>query len=256
MAKLLNDKVALVTGGGSGIGRATAIIFAREGAKVMVADLNGEAAEQVKEEIIARGGEAAAIRADVSKEEDARAMVRATLDAFGALDVAFNNAGIEGLIAPTHEYPPDAWQRIIAINLTGVYLGMRYQIPVMREQGGGAIVNTASILGVVAFENTPGYTAAKHGVIGLTKTAALENAQHGIRINAVCPGFIETPLVMERGVQAGRDPAVYEELKRLHPMGRLGQPEEIAEAVAWLASSAASFVTGHALMVDGGYTAR
>lgn len=256
MADLLKGKVALVTGGGSGIGKATAIIFAREGAKVMVADLNGEAAEQVKEEIIARGGEAAAVQADVSKEADARAMVEATVDAFGTLDVAFNNAGIEGLISPTHEYPVRDWQRIIDINLTGVWLGMRYQIPVMRENGGGAIVNTASILGLVAFENTPGYTAAKHGVIGLTKTAALENAKHGIRVNAVCPGFIETPLVMERGVQAGRDPEVYEELKRLHPMGRLGQSVEIAEAVAWLSSNAASFVTGAALAVDGGYTAR
>lgn len=256
MADLLKGKVALVTGGGSGIGKATAIIFAREGAKVMVADLNGEAAEQVKEEIIARGGEAVAVQADVSKEADARAMVEATVDAFGTLDVAFNNAGIEGLISPTHEYPVRDWQRIIDINLTGVWLGMRYQIPVMRENGGGAIVNTASILGLVAFENTPGYTAAKHGVIGLTKTAALENAKHGIRVNAVCPGFIETPLVMERGVQAGRDPEVYEELKRLHPMGRLGQSVEIAEAVAWLSSNAASFVTGAALAVDGGYTAR
>ncbi len=256
MADLLKGKVALVTGGGSGIGKATAIIFAREGAKVMVADLNGEAAEQVKEEIIARGGEAATVQADVSREADARAMVEATVDAFGTLDVAFNNAGIEGLISPTHEYPVRDWQRIIDINLTGVWLGMRYQIPVMRENGGGAIVNTASILGLVAFENTPGYTAAKHGVIGLTKTAALENAKHGIRVNAVCPGFIETPLVMERGVQAGRDPEVYEELKRLHPMGRLGQSVEIAEAVAWLSSNAASFVTGAALAVDGGYTAR
>lgn len=256
MADLLKGKVALVTGGGSGIGKATAIIFAREGAKVMVADLNGEAAEQVKEEIIARGGEAATVQADVSREADARAMVEATVDAFGTLDVAFNNAGIEGLISQTHEYPVRDWQRIIDINLTGVWLGMRYQIPVMRENGGGAIVNTASILGLVAFENTPGYTAAKHGVIGLTKTAALENAKHGIRVNAVCPGFIETPLVMERGVQAGRDPEVYEELKRLHPMGRLGQSVEIAEAVAWLSSNAASFVTGAALAVDGGYTAR
>ena len=256
MAGLLEGKVALVTGGGSGIGRATALIFAREGAKVVVADLNGEAAERVKDEIIARGGEATAIRADVSKEADAEAMVKAAVDAFGTLDVAFNNAGIEGLITPTHEYPYQEWQRIIGINLTGVWLGMRFQIPWMREHGGGAIVNTASILGLVGFENTPGYTAAKHGVIGLTKVAALENAKHGIRVNAVCPGFIETPMVMERGVKAGREPEVYEELRRLHPIGRLGQPEEIGEAVAWLASDKASFVTGHALVVDGGYTAR
>jgi NAD(P)-dependent dehydrogenase (short-subunit alcohol dehydrogenase family) len=256
MADLLKGKVALVTGGGSGIGKATSIIFAREGAKVMVADVNDEAAERTKAEIIARGGEAAAIRVDVSNEADAEAMVEATVEAFGGLHVAFNNAGIEGLIAPTHEYPVRDWQRIIDINLTGVWLGMRYQIAWMREHGGGAIVNNASILGLVGFENTPGYTAAKHGVIGLTKTAALENAKHGIRVNAVCPGFIETPLVMERGVEAGRHPEVYEELKRLHPMGRLGQPEEIGEAVVWLASSAASFVTGHALAVDGGYLAR
>lgn len=256
MAGLLKGKVALVTGGGSGIGRATAIIFAREGAQVVVADLNGEAADRVKDEIVERGGEATAIRADVSKEADAEAMVKAAVDAFGKLDVAFNNAGIEGLITPTHEYPYQDWQRIIAINLTGVWLGMRYQIPVMREQGGGAIVNTASILGLVGFEDTPAYTATKHGVIGLTKVAAIENAKHGIRVNAVCPGFIETPMVMERGVKAGRDPAMYEELKRLHPMGRLGKPEEIGEAVAWLASDKASFVTGHALVVDGGYTAR
>ena len=256
MAGQLREKVALVTGGGSGIGRASAILFAREGAKVMVTDLDGDSAERTKEEIIARGGEAAAMRADVASEVDAQAMVKATIDTFGTLDVAFNNAGIEGLIAPAHEYPLGDWRRILDINLTGVWLGMRYQIPWMRENGGGSIINTASILGVVGAANTPGYTATKHGVIGLTKSAALENAKDGIRINAVCPGYIETPLVMERGVQAGKDRAVLDELISLHPMGRLGQPEEIAEAVIWLASNAASFVTGHALVVDGGYVAR
>ena len=256
MAGRLEGKIALVTGGGSGIGRATAILFAREGAKVMVTDLNGDAAERTKEEIIARGGEAAAVQADVSSDEDARAMVKATVETFSGLDIAFNNAGIEGLISPAHEYPLEDWRRILDINLTGVWLGMRYQIPWMRENGGGSIVNTASILGLVGAANAPAYTATKHGVIGLTKSAAIENAKDGIRVNAVSPGYIETPLVMERGVQAGKDEAVLEELISLHPMGRLGQPEEIAEAVVWLASDAASFVTGHALAVDGGYVAR
>lgn len=257
MAGQLEGKVGIITGGGSGIGRATALAFAREGARVVISDLNEGTANETREMIVAAGGEATALRVDAASESDNEALVRAAVESYGRLDVAFNNAGIEGLIASTVDYPPRDWDKIIAINLSSVYYGMRVQIPQMREQGdGGAIVNMASILGLVGFANTPGYTASKHGVVGLTKAAALENAPLGIRVNAINPGFIETPLVMERGVRAGESREAYDQLIALHPMGRLGRPEEIAAAVVWLASDAASFVTGISLPVDGGYTAR
>jgi len=249
-------RVALVTGGSAGIGRAAALAFAREGARVVVSDVEAEGGEQTAGSIRNEGGEAIFIRTDVSREDEVRAMVEGTLEAFNQLDFAFNNAGIEGTLAPTGEYTAEDWNRVIGINLTGVWLCMRYQIPAMLRQGGGAIVNNASILGHVAFANAPAYSASKHGVLGLTKAAALEYATQSIRINAVCPGFIETPMVMERGVHAGDSKETYDQIAALHPMERLGKPEEIASAAVWLCSEAASFVTGQSLLVDGGYTAR
>lgn len=222
----------------------------------MVADIAEAGARETAQMIQDAGGEAAWIKADVTRDEDVKAMVQLAVDRFGGLDMAFNNAGIEGALAPTHEYPEEAWQRVIDINLTSVWRCMKHEIPVMLERGGGAIVNTASILGLVGYANAPAYTAAKHGVVGLTKAAAQEYATKGIRINAVCPGFIETPMVMERGVAASKNPEVYQQLKELHPMNRLGKPEEIAEAVLWLCSDKASFVTGYPLTVDGGYVSR
>lgn len=250
------DKVALVTGGAAGIGRATALAFARAGAKVLVADINAEGGQETVRLIRDAGGEAEFMQVDVTRDDQVAAMVQRAVELFGGLDYAFNNAGIEGTLAATHEYPEDAWQRVIDINLTSVWRCMKHEIPVMLERGGGAIVNTASILGLVGFANAPAYTASKHGVVGLTKAAAQEYAEKGIRINAVCPGFIETPMVMERGVQLGKDKAAYEQVAGLHPVNRLGKPEEIANAVLWLCSPEASFVTGYPLAVDGGYVSR
>nr|BAP47478.1 short-chain alcohol dehydrogenase [uncultured organism] len=250
------DRSAIVTGGAAGIGRATALAFARAGAKVLVADVNAAGGEETVRLIRESGGTAEFMRVDVTKDEQVAAMVKRAVDLWGGLDYAFNNAGIEGALAPTHEYPEEAWQRVIDINLTGVWRCMRYEIPEMLKRGGGAIVNCASILGLVGFANAPAYTAAKHGVVGLTKAAAQEYAQMGLRVNAICPGFIETPMVMERGVQLGKDKAAYAQVAALHPMNRLGKPEEIANAVLWLCSPEASFVTGYPLAVDGGYTAQ
>lgn len=256
----MHGKVALVTGAASGIGRATALAFARAGARVALSDVDAErgacAARAIADECGGSGGETTFVRADVSNPRDVRAMVDHTVQAFGGLDFAFNNAGIEGALASTADYPEDVWQRVLAVNLTGVFLGMQQEIRALRARGGGVIVNNASILGVVGFANAPAYTAAKHGVLGLTKVAALELATENIRVNAVCPGFIETPMVMDRGVQCGSDAAAYEQVAQLHPMHRLGKSEEIASAVLWLCSDGASFVTGEHLLVDGGYVVR
>lgn len=256
MAAQFAGKVALVTGGASGIGRATALAFAREGAKVVVADVSAEGGEETVHQIRAAGGDAMFVRTDVSNSADVQNMVKVTVDTFGRLDYAFNNAGIEGALAPTADYPEEVWHRVIGTNLGGVFRCMKYEIPQMIKQGGGAIVNNASVLGLVGFANAPAYTAAKHGVVGLTKVTAVEYAQSGIRINAVCPGFIETPMVMERGVAAGKNREVYEQIAALSAMKRMGKPEEIAAAVIWLCSDAASYVTGTALTVDGAYTAQ
>jgi NAD(P)-dependent dehydrogenase (short-subunit alcohol dehydrogenase family) len=253
MAGQVAGKVVLVTGGGSGIGRATALAFAREGAKVVVADVVVNGGEETVRMIKAASGEATFVKADVSKATEVEAMVKKAVETYGRLDCAFNNAGIEGAMAPTTDCTEENWDRVIAIDLKGVWLCMKYEIPQMLKQGGGAIVNTASVAGLVGFQGMPAYVAAKHGVNGLTKTAALEYAKSGIRVNAVCPGVIQTPMV-ERFFQA--NPQASEGMSALEPVGRLGKPEEIAEAVVWLCSDAASFVTGLPMAVDGALTAQ
>jgi NAD(P)-dependent dehydrogenase (short-subunit alcohol dehydrogenase family) len=253
MPGLLKEKVVLVTGGGSGIGRATSILLAKEGAKVMIADYVPEGAERTVKMIKEAGAEASCIAADVSVTRQVEMMVDKTVQTYGRLDCAFNNAGIEGKMVDTAEYPEDIFDRLIAINLKGVWLCMKYEIPQMLKCGGGAIVNTASGAGLVGVAQLSAYNASKHGVIGLTKTAALEFAQKNIRVNCVCPGLINTPMVA-RMVDSG---AMNEqEFLAAEPVGRMGRPEEIGEGVVWLLSEAASFVTGHAMSIDGGFVAR
>lgn len=250
MAGQFAGKVALVTGAGSGIGRATALAFAREGARVIVADVAAEGGAETVRAIRDAGGEAAFVPCNVTRDDE----IAAAVHTFGRLDYACNNAGIIGTPAPIPEYPDAAWDRVIATNLTGVWRCMKHEIPALLAQGGGAIVNIASIAGVVGFANSAAYVAAKHGVVGLTKVAALEYAQRGIRINAICPGFVATPMIAGIGITEGSASAAG--IAARHPLGRLGTPEEIAAAVVWLCSDAASFVTGSAMLVDGGYVAQ
>ncbi len=254
MSGLLEGKVGIVTGGGSGIGRATALAMAREGAKVVVSDIVDEAGNETIALIEAEGGEAVFIHGDSSSQADNEALVAAAKERFGALHLAVNNAGIGGPAAPTGEYPVDGWDKVIAINLTGVFLGMRAQLPAMVEAGSGSIVNISSILGFAGFPQSIAYVAAKHGVAGATKNAALEYATQGIRVNSVHPGFIETPLLSGAGIQRGTD--LYDFIASKHPMQRLGVAEEIAETVVFLLSDKASFVTGAQYVVDGGYLAQ
>jgi NAD(P)-dependent dehydrogenase (short-subunit alcohol dehydrogenase family) len=243
-------KVAIVTGGGSGIGESCALSFARNGAKVVVADYDPDGGKRVTDAIGAQGGEATFVEVDVSKPEQNEAMVRTAVDTYGALHVAVNNAGIGGAQAPTGEHPIDSWQHVIEVNLNGVFYGMRFEIPAMLESGGGSIVNIASILGMVAFANSPAYVAAKHGVVGLTKTAAIEYSAQGVRVNSVGPGFIDTPLL-----SANLDEETLKVIAGMHPIGRLGKPQEVADLVLFLASAEAAFCTGGYYLVDGAYTA-
>ena len=253
MAGRLDGKIALITGAGSGIGRASALTFAREGAKVAVADRLVDGGQETVRMVEAAGGTASFIEVDVSDAASVEAMVNATVETYGRIDCAYNNAGIEGQVAPTDSYADDMFDKVIAVNLTGVWLCMKYEIPRLLEQGGGAIVNTASGAGLIGVAGLSAYVASKHGVIGLTKTAALEYAKSGIRVNAVCPGLIQTPMV-ER--LTADQPQLGEALVAMEPVGRTGRPEEIAESVVWLCSDAASFVTGHAMSVDGGFVAQ
>ncbi len=253
MARHLEGKIALVTGGGSGIGKASALAFAREGAKVVVADVVVDGGEETLGLIKKAGGEAIFVKADVSKAAEVEALVNKTVEAYGRLDCTHNNAGIEGSLVTTTEYTEESWDRVMAINLKGVWLCMKYEIPQMLKQGGGSIVNTASGAGLAGAQLLSAYVASKHGVVGLTKTAALEYAKSGIRVNAVCPGVIRTPMVA-RGIALR--PEFESQMLAVEPVGRFGEPEEIAEAVVWLSSDAASFVTGHAMSVDGGALAQ
>ena len=250
MTKQFENKVAMVTGAGSGIGAAMARRFAEEGAKVVVGDLNEEAAREVAAAIEKAGGTAAAVKQDVGDPKSVEQSVEFAIQKFGRLDVAVNNAGISGDLAPTADYSLEGWDKVIAVNLSSVFYGMKYQIPAMQRSGGGSIVNIASILGSVGSANSAGYNAAKHGVVGLTKTAALEYSKDGVRVNAIGPGYIDTPLL------EALDREVYDGLVGLHPIGRLGKAEEVAELALFLASDKASFVTGSYHLVDGGYTAQ
>lgn len=245
----LTGDVALITGGAAGIGRATAKRLAADGASVVVADLEAEAAADTVDAIEAEGGDALAITTDVSDREAVESLVEQTLDQYGSLSIAVNNAGIEGTQGPIHELSLEDWQRVTAVNQTGVWNCLQAQLPVMAETGGGAIVNMASIAGHIAAGAAP-YVASKHGVLGLTKVAAMQYAEVGVRINAVCPGVIDTEMV-DRA--RSEDPEGIEGFVAGTPMGRMGDPEEIAGAVAFLCSEDASYVTGHPLVVDGGY---
>jgi len=248
------DKVAIVTGGGSGIGRATALGFAHEGTKVVVADVDVNCGEMVNSEIKQSGGDSIFVKTDVSKSADVEALIDKTRATYGRLDFAVNNAGIGGVLASTADYPEADWRHVLDINLTGVWLCMKHEIPEMLKQGSGVIVNISSILGQVGFPNATAYVAAKHGVIGLTKVAAIEYAPQGVRVSAVCPAFIATPMIEKSGIIEGTE--MYNTVAGLHPIKRLGTPEEVADLIVWLCSASASFMTGSAVLVDGGYVAQ
>lgn len=248
---LFDGKVAVVTGGGSGIGQAACYLYAREGAKVVVSDIDEKGGNETVGVLQDMNGESIFVRADVSNPADCEALVAAAMEKYGRLDIAFNNAGIGGEANLTADYSVEGWQKVIAINLSGVFYCVKYEIPAMLNSGGGAIVNMASILGQVAFENSPAYVAAKHGVVGLTKNAAVEYAKQGLRVNSVGPAFICTPLIA--GLEQNEQ--IRDHLISLHPIGRLGESEEVAELVIWLSSDKASFVTGAYYAIDGGYLA-
>ncbi|MEO5996742.1 MAG: SDR family oxidoreductase [Chitinophagaceae bacterium] len=252
MEKIFQDKVIIVTGGSFGIGRATAIAFAQRGAKVVVADLIEDTLHETIKQITAVGSEAIFVQCDVSKNDEVNRMVATCIQTYGRLDYAFNNAGIEGVPATTHECTEENWDKTIGVNLKGIWLCMKAEISYMLKNGGGAIVNCASVAGLNGFPGLPAYVATKHGVVGLTKTAALEYCLHNIRVNAVCPGVIHTAMIDRL---TGKEKAVEKQYIQMEPIGRMGNPEEVAEAVAWLCSDASSFVTGTAMPVDGGFVA-
>ena len=252
MPNELQNKVAIVTGGTSGIGRDTAVLFAKEGAKVVVAGRREVEGQETTDLIRAAGGEGIFVQTDVSKTAAVQTLLQKTIDKYGRLDIAFNNAGVEGNWVPIAEQPEDDWDRTIAINLKGVWLCLKYELQQMLKQGrGGAIVNMSSVAGWIGSAGAATYCATKHGVIGLTKSAALENATKGIRINAVCPAVIETPM----GERIFGAPEMNKFALGLHPIGRFGKPTEVAEAVLWMCSDRASFMTGQSLVLDGGFLA-
>jgi NAD(P)-dependent dehydrogenase (short-subunit alcohol dehydrogenase family) len=251
---MFSEYVAIVTGAASGIGLEAAKAFAHKGASVVMSDVDEERLEESCKVVDMINEKTVFIKADVSEEDDVKKLIRFTLDTFGGIDIACNNAGVGGELNATADYTVAEWDRVIGINLRGQWLCMKYQIPEMLKRGKGSIINVASILGKVGFANAPAYVAAKHGLVGLTKSAALEYGARGVRVNAIAPAFIETPMLERAGLTT--DPEAKQQLVQLHPIGRLGQPEEVAHAIVWLASDEASFVTGHTLLVDGGYTAR
>jgi NAD(P)-dependent dehydrogenase (short-subunit alcohol dehydrogenase family) len=249
----MDGRVALVTGASAGIGKAAALAFAAHGAAVVLADVDEQRGEEVAVAILDKGGDALFVLADVSDDADVETLVTDAVARYGRIDCAFNNAGVEGDQARLHEMTRASWDRVLAIDLTGVWSCMRHELPYMLDRGAGAIVNCASVAGLVGFTGIPAYVAAKHAVVGLTKAAALDYATDGIRVNAVCPGVIATEMI-ERFT--GGSAEVAAQMTTMEPVGRLGMPEEVAEAVVWLCSDAASFVTGQAIAVDGGLVAR
>ncbi len=248
-----SEQVIFITGASSGIGRATALKFANAKAKIVLIDLNADAGLALAKSIRDLGTHAAFIKCDVSKEQNVKMAIAETIEVFGQIDCAFNNAGIEGEAALTADCTTENWNHVIQTNLTGAWLCMKYQIAEMLKKKSGTIINCSSIAGLIGFQTSPAYVAAKHGLLGLTKTAALEYAQSNIRINAICPGVIETPMI-DRFTHGNND--AVQQLKKSEPIGRLGQPDEIADAVLWLSSPASSFVTGHSLVIDGGWVAQ
>lgn len=246
----MKGKTVIITGAASGIGKATAELFAKEGANVVVSDVNEIAAKVVAEDIVSNGGKAVFIKTDVSKPEEMEKLVEFAVKTYGKLDIAVNNAGIGGEINPIADMSIEGWHRVIGVNLNSLFYGLKYQIQAMLKGGGGSIVNVSSILGSVGFAGSAGYASAKHGILGLTQTAAMEYSAKNIRVNSVGPGFIETPLL------DALDDVMKSQLVALHPIGRLGRSEEVAELIFWLGSDKASFVTGSYHPVDGGYLAR
>ncbi len=255
MAEGFEDKVALVTGAASGIGRATAVEFARRGARLVVADIDEDGVQDTAKLVQREGPEALALRCDVSQSAQVGSMVRAAVERFGRVDCAFNNAGVEGQVVCTEDYDEAVFDRVIAVNLRGVFLCLRHELPVMVDQGGGAIVNTASAAGLVALGGFSAYVASKHGVVGLTKTAALEYGPKRVRVNAVCPGAVQTPMVARLASHLAAPAESLGLARPVHALGRPSDPTEIARAAVWLCSDEASFVTGIAMPVDGGWTA-
>jgi len=247
MEKMFENKVVIVTGGGTGIGQATAILYAQGGARVIVSDIDEKGGQETVASIKKAGGDASFVKTDVSNPEDCEALVKTTIRIYGRLDMAFNNAGIGGEMNPIADMSVEGWLKVINVNLNSVFYCMKYELPEMLKQGHGSIVNMSSILGQVAFGNSAAYVAAKHGVVGISRNAAVEYAKQGIRVNAVGPAFINTPLL------SALDQKMKDALVTMHPIGRLGEAKEVAELVVWLSSDKASFVTGNYYAVDGGY---